>query len=185
MKERFKFNLSDWTKVPIESARLLYEESNDYVSYTVTLADKITQRAYTLSVIIIGALGALIGTILSFEINTTYDKIIFGLIILSVLALFIIGVYLIKIVFPFKLHQLGRQPREINNDKYLAPGHLTKEQAYLAFVVNEIQNNQTKIDFNIKENFKRLQRLKCLMVLILISFFLFVLFYLLIFTLHH
>ena len=57
MKEKLKLQLSDWTKVPIESALLLFNESSDYLKYTVDLSEKITQRAYTFCVIIIAAIG--------------------------------------------------------------------------------------------------------------------------------
>lgn len=183
MKDKFKLQLKNWTKFPIESAKLLYDESSDYLQYTVNLSEKITQRAYTFSIIVIAAIGALINTMLSFKIETSYDEIVFGLIILSVIVLFVLGLYLVKLVFPFGLMQMGRQPKEINENKYLAPENLTNEQSHLSFLINEIQNNQTKINYNNNANAERLQRLKTLIVLILVSFFLFVFLYFLIFTL--
>jgi hypothetical protein len=179
----WKLNITNWTKIPIETALILYNESTDYLKYTIDLSEKITQRAYTFSVVIIAAIGALINLMLSFKIETHYDKIVFGLICLSVAILFVLGLYLVKIIFPFGLKQLGRQPKELNDDKYLTPSHLTNEQSYLAFVVNEIQNNQVKIDFNLDSNSRRLKSFKTLIVLTLISFFLFVFLYFLIFTL--
>lgn len=179
----WKLNITNWTNIPIETALLLLNESTDYLKYTIDLSEKITQRAYTFSVVVIAAIGALINFMLSFKIETPYDKIVFALIFLSVLILFVLGLYLVKIIFPFSLGQMGRQPKELNNDKYLTPSHLTKEQSYLAFVVNEIQNNQVKIDFNLKANSERLRLLKTLIILILSSFFLFVFLYFLIFTL--
>ena len=179
----WKLKITNWTNIPIETALVLFNESTDYLKYTIDLSEKITQRAYTFSVVIIAAIGALINFMLSFQVKTPYDKIIFGLIFLSVLILFVLSLYLVKIIFPFGLKQMGRQPKELNDDKYLTPSHLTKEQSYLAFIVNEIQNNQVKIDFNLQANSERLRLLKTLIILILSSFFLFVFLYFLISTL--
>jgi predicted membrane protein len=173
----WKLNITNWTNLSIDTALFFYNESSNYLKYTIDLSEKITQRAYTLSVVIIAAIGALINFMLSFEIKSIYNEILFSLIVLSVLVLFVLGLYLVKVIFPFGLHHLGRQPKELNSDKYLTPEHLTKEQAYLSFVINEIQNNQVKIDFNLNVNTSRLKNLKRLIVLILVSFVAFVLLY--------
>lgn len=174
---KWNLNLDDWTKLPIETAELLYKESNEYLQYTISLSEKITQRAYTFSLIIIASIGALINAMISIKAQTCFETVFFILITISVLVLFLIGLYLVKIIFPFGLMQMGRQPIELNSSDFLTPKNLNEKQSYLSFVINEIQNNQNKINFNLNSNSKRLGSLKKLLIMLMSAFMLFVVAY--------
>lgn len=185
MKEKFRLKLTDWTKIPIETAQLLLDESSEYVSYTVAFAEKITQRGYAFSVIIIAAIGGLLGKLLTIKIETSFDCALFWLLSVSVIVMFLIGILNTKLIFPFALIQKGRSLEKIGNQNYLAPSHLKdKNISHLSFLLAEIENNQNKIEYNQNENLRRLKQLKRLIFLVIISFPIFLVSYIAIFTIY-
>lgn len=185
MKQKFKLNLNDWSKVPIETAQLLFEESNEYVAYTVTLADKITQRGYAFSIIIVAAIGGMLGKLLTLKVATSFDCALLWLLSISIIVMFLIGILNAKLIFPFSLIQKGRNLKKIGNQNYLAPRHLTvKNLSHLSFLLAEIENNQNKIEHNQHENIKRLKQLKGLIFSVMISFPIFLVSYIIIFMIY-
>ena len=184
MVDKFKLQLSDWRKVPVQTAEALFNESNDLVDYTINLSEKITQRAYTFSVIVIAAIGGLITKLLSLDGTTVFEEYLFVLILVSITILFFIAYKISRLVFPFALKQKGRHPKSIGKQIYLAPEKLSKEESYLNFLLAEIQNNQRKIDYNEKINKQRLNKLKNLINAIIFSFPAFVMIYSFIAILH-
>nr|WP_320023181.1 hypothetical protein [uncultured Draconibacterium sp.] len=183
MNEKYKLQLTDWTKIPVKTAETLLNESQELVDYTISLSEKITQRAYTYSVIVIAAISGLITKLLTFKRTVIFDDYLFVLISISIIALFFIAFYISRLVFPFTLMQKGRRPQNIGKQIYLAPEKLSPENSYLNFLLSEIEHNQRKINFNEKINHQRLQKLKNLIYLLIFSFPAFVILYFFIFIL--
>jgi transcription initiation factor IIF auxiliary subunit len=62
----------------------------------------------------------------------------------------------------------GRMPKELALEKFLTIEGQTKEENHLMFILQEIENSQHKIDFNLEKNKTRRDRLKHIMYAIII-----------------
>lgn len=162
----------------IDSAVLLLNEAKEFLSDTIILSEKITQRGYALGVVMLAMIGGLTNKLFSLDYEQNFVLICFFMAAIGVSLVMVF--YLYRLIFPFRIRPRGRMPADLNKEEYLIPAHLTKDQAYLSFVINEIQNTQTKIDFNTWQNGKRLKILKLLLILMFTFFSAFVAIYFLI-----
>lgn len=176
----FKISKKNWKEIPIDSAKFILTESKDYLEYTLNESDKITNRSFSLLLLISTILSAIIGFTYSKIGNQEFNKIIYINFSLIILLSFTI-IYLGKLIFPRKIMAKGRIPFELTKPEFLNNQKLNKEQNYLAFVIQEIENCQIKISFNLKSNEKRTSDLKGIIffliaifpIYFLISFFIF------------
>lgn len=168
MKE-FKVPKKNWKSIPIDSAKFILNESKDYIEYTIGEAEKITNRAYSLLILLTTILSAIVGytfnkiLIVNFPKTVVYLNFYFTIII----AVFI--VYLLRLVFPRSIKPKGRKPSELARIEFL-DNKLNKTENYLAFILQEIENSQSKINFNLNKNKERRDKLKVIMVLIAFLF---------------
>jgi hypothetical protein len=158
-----------WKTFSLNTANFILLEAKDYLDYSINESDKITKRTYTL---IIG-----MGTILTAIVGYTFDKvledniseIIFMNFFLCIILSFFL-IYLGRVLFPRKLMVKGRQPKELAISKIIYTPELSKEENYLAIVIQEIENIQRKIDYNLALNNRRRNKLKITMISISILF---------------
>lgn len=173
----WKLNFKNWRNMSIDTALLLLNESKEYLDYTINLSDKLTQRGYTILMILLAIIGGLTNKLLSFNLDSSLNQVIFTLVFCSLIFSIGLGIYLLKLIFPFDMKQRGRIPKELSNEEYLIPSNLNQELAYLSFVLNEIQNIQSKIEYNVNMNSKRLKVFKSLLISLLIFFAIFITIY--------
>lgn len=154
MKKKFKITSKKWKTISINSATHIMGESKEFLDYTLNESDKITNRAFSLIL--------LVSTLLSVIVGYTFDKLINNetsiLISLStgtVIILTILLIFLLLLIFPKQVLVKGQLPRLIATENFLLAPKLTAEENYLMYILNAIEHNQTKIDFNLAKNIKR------------------------------
>lgn len=171
MEKNWKIQVSNWTKIPLETAILILKESEDYLSYTISESDKITSKAFAFILLSISAIGALIGVTIS-ELNSdTVAECFILLNIIYVILVFLLILHFVRIHFPRYLMMKGRRPEEVSSENYIAPKNLSKDEIHLSFVLNEIENSKVKIDFNDSSNRKRIKLLKTGIIISCVLFF--------------
>lgn len=163
----FKIPKNNWKLMPIESLKFILDEGKDYLGYTLSESDKITNRAYSLIVLLSAILSAIVGytfvKIQSSEISNTIFMNLYLSIIVSALI-----VSLATLVFPRSLMQKGKKPSKLAQESFLLNPKLSKDEIYLSFVIREIEDTQDKIDFNLLKNESRRNKLEVIMYLIAI-----------------
>ncbi len=160
MKEKWRIKVPKWYNIPIESATLILEEGKNYLSYTITEADKITAKSFAFILLLISAIGAIIGVTNS-ELNSRIiNKAFICFNMIYVFIIFFLVLFFVKIHFPRLFMMQGRKPDEIANKEMLAPKNLPNEHIHLSLVLHEIENCKAKIDFNYNQNIKRIKLLK-------------------------
>jgi len=164
---KFKIPKENWKSIPVKSAEFILNENKDYIDYTLKAAEKITNRASFLILILITLLSAIVGYSFDTVINNGLTSIIYINFFFIFTITFLI-IYLSLIIFPKKIMVKGRLPRELAQERFLILPKLTEKESYLMFVIQEIENSQVKIDFNLKQNEKLGNKMKTIMYAIVI-----------------
>lgn len=160
MEKTWKIEVPNWTKVPLQVALEILEESKDYLSYTISEADKITSKTFAFILLSISSIGALIGVTIN-EINSEKVNDCFVMLnLIFVFITFLLILHFVRIHFPRYFMMKGRRPEEVAKKEIICPSNLNEEQIHLSYILNEIENNKTKIDFNYNSNLKRIRLLK-------------------------
>ena len=165
----FKIPKSSWKTISIDSINFVLSEAKDYLDYTIKESDKITSRAYSIVLLLFAILSGTIGYTFNKVSHSDFSKIILLNFCLSFVMIFLLF-HLGRLVFPRKLMVKGRLPRKIALKEFLLTPELSKEENYLSFIIQEVENTQVKIDYNLTCNKKRQQRLKNIMIAIAILF---------------
>lgn len=173
MKKTFNIDKSSWTSIDEESIKFILEEGKDYLNYTLEESKRITNRSFSLLILISSGLFALSGVVLSQLTNNIYVVFILPNIGMCAVLIYELTQF-IKLIFPRKTWQKGRQPREISSKIQLQNQNLNNKQIYLTYLINEVENTQTKIDCNLSINNDRGKDLEKHLNIILISIPLFI-----------
>ena len=174
----FKIPKSDWKSIPIDSAKFILEEGKDYLEYTLKESDKVTNRAYSLVILLSTILVAIVGYTFGKMVNGDFS----GVLIMNIYFAFIISfliVFLSTLVFPRTVMQKGRIPSKLAQEKLLLNPKLETNEIFLSYVIREIENTQDKINFNLSKNKKRRTKLEVGMYIIsgLLPIYLLIAFY--------
>ena len=175
MKRYWKIQVNDWEKINKESAMFIINEADKFLKYTIEVSDKITTRAFSFLLITLTILIGIIGfTFQSYkECSALSPNLICNF--LFAIMLIIVSVFLILIVSPRFFMMTGRSPKEIAINEFLCNDSLTPELSYLALILNEIENYQAKIEYNIDQNQKRTKRFKNILIAMIIASFVYLL----------
>jgi len=152
-------------------ADFIIGQAEKALAYSLDVADKATNRAYAVIVLMIPltstAAGLLIKEVGASIKTHNHHKIIFFEVItflcLSTLSL------LLTIVLPRLTMGNGRSPKDLAHDNMLQNDN-TPERKLLLFKLNEIKNLQYKIGYNNRLNSKRVFRFKVALLIICIGF---------------
>lgn len=166
---RFKILKTNWKNFSIDSVEFILNENKDYLDYTLAESDKITNRSFSLLLLISTILSAIIGFTYSKIGNLLFDKIVYVNFCLIVLLSFTV-IFLGKLIFPRQIMAKGRIPTELAKQEFLNNPKLNKEEHYLALVIQEIENCQKKISYNLQSNSERLSDLKGIIFFLIIIF---------------
>lgn len=157
--KNFKIPKAEWKSIPINSAEFILSEGKDYLDYTLKESDKITNRAYSLVILLSTILAAIVGyTFTKITVNSLSGVIVMNLYFAFVISGFI--VFLATLVFPRSIMQKGRIPSKLAMTNLLINPKLNSDEIYLAYVIREIENTQDKICFNLAKNKQRQIKLK-------------------------
>ncbi len=162
--QKFKIEVSDWTKINVDNAKFILEEAKTYVKYLSDTSDKITNRAFAILAILIPLTSALI----VFSVNERFkpvigEKVIFYLMFFVIIGLIAVMFGLSTIVFPRMFMPLGREPKQICTAEFLSV-NFDIDLAKLSMILNEIENCQSKVDYNKSQNSRRTKQLKIAML---------------------
>ena len=162
--QKFKIEVSDWTKINIDNAKFILDEAKAYVKYVSDVSDKITNRAFSILAILIPVTAALMVFVVNEKVKPVFsDKVIMNLLLLVIVGLIAIMFGLSKIVFPRMFMPLGREPKQICTPEFLSV-NLDVKLAQLSIVLKEIENCQTKVDYNEGQNGRRTKQLEYAML---------------------
>ncbi|MFD1015733.1 hypothetical protein [Winogradskyella rapida] len=157
--KHFKIPKNNWKSIPLDSAKFILEEGKDYLDYTLKESDKITNRAYSLVILLSTVLAAIVGYTFTKLTSESFSNIfVMNLYFSFVLSGFII--FLATLVFPRSIMQKGRIPSKLAQESLLLNPKLNSGEIYLSYVVREIENTQDKIDFNLIKNADRRTKLE-------------------------
>ena len=161
MKLEWKLSLENWEGTNVESLKYILQEAQKNLSHTLKENDKLTARGFTLLSIIIPivslSLAFLLKDILDAEgqVHHIMRYFVLGTLIILTFCLF----FLIRVIFPRNIMYDGREPIDIAPE-FLESNELSQEQLYPALLIGEIEVFQQKIDWNNKQNFRRIKQLK-------------------------
>lgn len=167
-------------KIEAELADFILEQGEKALRHTIDIADKTTNRAFTIVLILL----PIISTVIALLVNAmkspdkyqTLDICFFSILLfMCSLSLF----YLVKLVFPRFFMTFGREPKDIIVREMLE-NDLSPEKKLLAFKFNEIKNCQSKIDYNKCQNSKRILVLSRILKLLGLSAIIAIVLYLMI-----
>lgn len=161
----FKLPKKNWKLFPKDSMTFILNESKEYLGYTLNESDKITNRAFSLVLVLTTILISILGFTFSRMISNEIDKTVYLNIYLSIIITGFI-VYLSTLIFPKQMMQKGRKPNQLAKESLLINEKLTHEEIYLSFIIREVEDIQDKIDFNLAKNEKRRNKLELAMYLI-------------------
>lgn len=159
----YKMDKKKWKNFPKESLEFILNEGKDYLGYTLNESDKITNRAYSIILLLFAILSGVVAYTFNRMIIGGYEMIIclnFCLIISLVILLFYLGC----LIFIKTIMAKGRIPKTIALSNLLINPKLSEDEVYISYLIQEIENVQNKIDFNLVKNEKRQNRLKLVMV---------------------
>ncbi len=160
--KKYRIDKKGWRAINPDSAKFVLEESKEYLNYTIGESEKITNRAYSLVLLLATVLSAVVGYTFTKLVEGEIKSIIYLNFYFSIIITLVL-VVLSKLVFPRKIMAKGRKPRELAKPEFLNPPTLKASESYLAFLIQEIENIQDKIDFNLAVNEKRRNRLVVVM----------------------
>ncbi|AXG68123.1 hypothetical protein KORDIASMS9_00313 [Kordia sp. SMS9] len=163
----FKIPKENWKSISIDSALFILNESKDYIDYTLKESESITSRSYSLVLVLVTLLSAIIGYTYSKVVEGELSNIIY-INFFFIFTIVMLVIYLSIIIFPKKMIVKGRMPKELALKNVLITPKLTDKQNYLAFIIQEIENSQHKIDFNLRKNALRRSKLKMTMYTIIV-----------------
>ncbi|WP_046756195.1 hypothetical protein [Kordia jejudonensis] len=164
---KFEIPKENWKSISIDSALFILNESKDYIDYTLKESEHITSRSFSLVLILISLLSAIVG----YTYGKIVDSELANLIIVNCVFIITIVFLLIRlfmIVFPKKMIVKGRIPKELAQKHILITPKLTAQENYLMLIIQEIENSQHKINFNLKQNKSRRDRMKFVMYTLII-----------------
>jgi hypothetical protein len=146
-------------KIDLDLANFILDAGEKSLKHTIDIADKTTNRAFTVVLILIPVISTVIGLLINSLKGTekfrSLDCIFLS--ILIILMAITLG-FLFKLVFPRLFMVLGREPKDI-----ITPGMLMNDledkKKLLAFKLNEIKNCQNRISYNRIQNAKRIREL--------------------------
>lgn len=165
---KFKIPKENWKSIPIDSALFILNESKEYIDYTLKESESITNKSYSLILLLTTILSAIVGYTYDIIVNNNISAIVYLNFFFTFMITFLL-VHLSIIVFPRRLMVEGRKPEELARDYLLITPKLTEKENYLSFIIQEIENSQYKIDFNLEKNKKRSNKFKFVIYTIIIS----------------
>ncbi len=171
----YQISVSDWRKIPQDNLKLIYSQAQRKLDYTLYNSDKITNRFYSVLIVLAGLLTAGIGYIVkNFKDNPIENNKYWYIIIFLTLVLILLLIC-IKNIYPRFFMGKGRSPSELNNIDLLQPSeNFSDSELYIAMLIGEVNNLEHKIFYNLKQNQSRLKVLKRLIysiVILLVCFF--------------
>ena len=163
----YKIQKKDWKNFPKEALEFILEEGKEYLDYTLKESEKITNRAYSLVLVLTTILISIIGFTFSKMMGNNIDKFVYGNLYLTFIIMVFV-LYLSSLIFPRSMMQKGRIPKQVVIEDLLASNKLSKDEIYLSYIIREIEDVQDRIDFNLSKNKKRRDKLEIAMYLIAI-----------------
>ena len=165
-----KLEVSEWEKIDLENAKFILNQGTEYVKYLNEINEKTTGRVFTLLSILLPIESALIVFLINEKLKDTIDDyVVAGLILFEIFAIILVMFVLGSIALPRLYKPVGREPYEIWQNELLLGIDYDKALAQLSIVLNEIENCQSKIQYNQQKNNLRIQKLKISMLAIGIS----------------
>lgn len=163
--------VSDYRKAGIENCKFIYQNAFEYVKDTTERSNRITVRAFSIITILIPITSAIIAFLYNQVQTGSINKpILFSLTVIVVLCLLVIMLMLGSVIFPRLFMPVGREPKLVADDEMLGVS-LEKEYALIALYINEIENCQAKIEYNLLQNLNRTRLLKKAMLSLLALMF--------------
>lgn len=165
MKDKIKwwdFPVDDWTKINIDSLKLMLAEGQKYFAHVKSVGDKITRRTFAFFTALLPVVYLTSGFLLT---QSEFTVLNIGAFILFVPILVSI-VLIVKIIWFRKEMYLGSNPRNVFHvDSFIEREDVGVgyDLQYKGFVLNLLENCQHAIDVNDAINKKRGRYLRWLM----------------------
>lgn len=154
----WRIEIENWKSVDIAAANTIFTEANKYLMATHEVAEKITNRAFNIFVILVPVFSLTFGYLFYLKQSNGYVNLIYAVGLLVVVGC---SYFLFQVIFPFSFHSPGRKPKELFLSQFFS---LNANEQNLAIVLNEIETCQLKIEHNENINSKRLRTLRNVLV---------------------
>lgn len=150
-------------------AEFIISQAEKSLAYTLDIADKATNRAYAVILIIIPLTSTFIGLFIS-ELHGKFPNVYrVNLYLAATIVCTIVLVLLLTIILPRATMGMGRAPRDIAQP-HMLQNDLPAKEKFKAFKLNEIKNLQFKIDYNNRLNSRRIFRFKVALLICCLGF---------------
>ena len=162
----------NWDKISIKNAEYILNEGKQYMKHMTEVNSRITNRAFAILAVLI----PLFTLSSNFWISKFYDNLLlFKILLVLNFSLFVfVIIKLAIIVKPFMTMPQGSEPKRITDIKELMGIDYDHNDSYLILTLYEIDDIQTKIEFNDQVVSKRHKSLSQCIDIIGIIFFLFI-----------
>lgn len=167
--DMYKIKVKDWRKIPLKNLEFILSQSEIKLNYTIQNSDKITNKFYSILLLLIGLFTASVGYFSSeYSCVLSHDnKYFIDLVFLVIL--FIEILFFIKYTSPRLFHGNGRFPHELSNKENLQTSEsINEDEQYKSLLIGEINNIESKLIYNTNQNQNRLSCLKKLIYSIVI-----------------
>ncbi len=157
--ERFNPFTENWNKWPEPTVKFFFSQAEAKLKQLIEAGRRITDRANTLIITTTTLLVLMLGYILKCIIDGGELKLLLFLAAFNSIALFVVIFLLIKLMFPRNVMPIGRDPKELINESFLNEEY-RDEDITIAVILTECQSYQECIEFNQRDNDRRLNLLK-------------------------
>lgn len=170
MKEkikRWRYSDKNWKEINNDTLEFLLSQSESKLVRTIDISNQITSKGYQLISLSVALISIAIGYVIKTNPNwNNIDDQFLYFSIITILCLSISIIYLFKIIFPRKIILPGSEPKHLLLPKQISKYKSEKLQVKY-FKLNELENNQFRIEYNRGINNKRIEYLKKVLISII------------------
>jgi hypothetical protein len=185
---------TDWNTLDKDTFRFYFDQAEKRLKSTLEVAEKATQRAYSLLIGLVPLMTVLVSTLSQYyfytptkTVSTTTKTITITTSVLTTSPILVIACWValilsfsvltiaFMVIFPRSAHQLGREPKALARPDYFENPEFKGIACYILNLVDELEDYQRRINFMEKQNEKRVWLTKCALLIIASGFFLYTL----------
>jgi hypothetical protein len=153
---QYQIPVSSWKATKVENLKLVNEQGESYLKYLSEVSQRITARAYSIITVLVSINTALMIYLVSESAKTEIrNDFLFFFSLGVIVAIIVLIVITSRLIMPRSYMPVGRAPKEVCNDGMLGVNEADDELSLKAYLMNEIENCQVKIDFNESQNGQR------------------------------
>lgn len=151
----------------MESAKFILSQADSFLKSTVETTNILTGRAISVIQILIPLIGADFVYVLTFLKSESYGDYLFHIAGFLLIILCVTMTLAIRMFHIVKIADVGSEPCKLATENLLLSDTENQE---LILILNEIENYQSRIDLNLKNNSEKARRYRQVLNTLLVGF---------------